>query len=499
MLVIIDSNGAIVNAEVFESGEALASAGKQLKKAMRAPMQGPPREPDSVRASTAELVAALQKAHPKIPITQGHTPELDTVMEAMFEDFGRLLDITHADNPASKKAIKGFIDAASRVYREAPWETIDDESTLIHVTCDALNIHDAVLVVIGQMGEARGLILFASSEDFQAFGPAADSGEFPRASYIGMHFEEHDQMPAMRDEARKNGWDALFSEAVAWIGFVNAEYEPEPPGDLQYAQIEATARAFCELLHMDEFWDYMQGESDKPASMMAEVKTSKGKVGVTMEGPFLAEDSAPVFESAKEIRELFAELVEFEVDMDPEVLQSAHDGLLDFFERTTDGASDARSTCLLAMDFAVAYFNKTILDLKPAELEEILFEIFPRKVMMPASQAAATVHDLRTLYRFFDEELKLEQAEACLGLLDKTAVSRLEESLANPGNFGMAKSLFSGEDWPPMTESGVNDFGVPLDSHPASSSARHRAPTPQQKKKRKDKRKAARKSRKKNR
>jgi hypothetical protein len=75
------------------------------------------------------------------------------------------------------------------------------------------------------------------------------------------------------------------------------------------------------------------------------------------------------------------------------------------------------------------------------DFEEVLFELFPRKVAVEPEAAAEIVDELRAFWTFLERAYSLPNAPALLKLLDSRAAVRLERALANPANFGMAKSI----------------------------------------------------------
>jgi len=78
----------------------------------------------------------------------------------------------------------------------------------------------------------------------------------------------------------------------------------------------------------------------------------------------------------------------------------------------------------------------------PADVREVVFELIPRKVSVPASEARAIIDELRAFYAFLKRAFALPQADACLRVLGGRAVQQLERELSDPSNFGMAKSFF---------------------------------------------------------
>lgn len=77
------------------------------------------------------------------------------------------------------------------------------------------------------------------------------------------------------------------------------------------------------------------------------------------------------------------------------------------------------------LDAAVDVTGLTAVQLAPADLRELLNEIFPVELYYEAGDPAQIVADLRTLYAFLDREYALPNAAACLAALDDAAVARL--------------------------------------------------------------------------
>jgi hypothetical protein len=76
------------------------------------------------------------------------------------------------------------------------------------------------------------------------------------------------------------------------------------------------------------------------------------------------------------------------------------------------------------------------------DMREILFELIPRKISALAKQAPEVIRELQVFWKFLQREFQLENAEACLSVLnDEGAVDTLREEMSNPDNFGMAKSF----------------------------------------------------------
>ncbi|HLZ62629.1 MAG TPA: hypothetical protein VKR06_37260 [Ktedonosporobacter sp.] len=95
----------------------------------------------------------------------------------------------------------------------------------------------------------------------------------------------------------------------------------------------------------------------------------------------------------------------------------------------------------MMMDFGMNYLSLTPPHMSPDDLREVLFDLVPRKVSTSADDAEEIVRELRAFWSFLQREFHLENAEACLKLLDERAVRELKKQLGNPANFGIAKSF----------------------------------------------------------
>ncbi|WP_043638605.1 hypothetical protein [Nonomuraea candida] len=104
-------------------------------------------------------------------------------------------------------------------------------------------------------------------------------------------------------------------------------------------------------------------------------------------------------------------------------------------------ADEVRLLC----DYASDYLNVNELrDFTPETFDELLLSIYPRKVIAPPESAAETVAAARTLVAYLDQagQVSAGTAARMRERLDDIAL-RMPEALADPANFGMAKSLFS--------------------------------------------------------
>jgi hypothetical protein len=78
------------------------------------------------------------------------------------------------------------------------------------------------------------------------------------------------------------------------------------------------------------------------------------------------------------------------------------------------------------------------------DLEEVLYELFPAKVLVPASEAPQIIKDLLAFWKFLQREFNLPNAEAFIQYLSEDkAAKRLEAALSDSSKFGITKSIMT--------------------------------------------------------
>ncbi len=116
---------------------------------------------------------------------------------------------------------------------------------------------------------------------------------------------------------------------------------------------------------------------------------------------------------------------------------------------------------VLYLEYAASNVGETVGTMTLGCSNEVLFDIFPRKVTMDASEASTVICEIRAFWRFIDRTRNLPVAAKIVAELDEDAETELEELLGDESNFGMAKSIFAmgkkhGFDM--TSESGMNQF-----------------------------------------
>lgn len=95
----------------------------------------------------------------------------------------------------------------------------------------------------------------------------------------------------------------------------------------------------------------------------------------------------------------------------------------------------------MMMEYAFNYLGTSIPKMSLADFNEVVFDLFPRKVSTPAESAPAIIAELQAFWSFLHRQYGLANARRILDSLTEDAARRLEQKLADPRNFGMAKSF----------------------------------------------------------
>jgi hypothetical protein len=344
-----------------------------------------------------------------------------------------------AADGVTPEQVAGFFRAAARLYRAAPWTRIASDEDLLAVDIETWSVRGRVVSIIGGLGEATGFIVFQNRADFERFlaetEHARRTGAPPELpAYLSLNFKPVADVPAaLRREAAKHGWElggqGAFPIVLAARGLV-----ADPPSPQQLALLEALANAIAELISAD-------------AGALADERGLDRTLGVTANGQHVPvrlsmmappRPTAPVpgtFDPRAEQRDDDGMIdedwaVEFEGELLARFAASAE----------ASGLPDAGWTGMV-LEYGRNHLGAMVGRIGAADLRELLFEIVPRKVSCEPECAAAIVTELRAFWTWAQREFQLETAEECLAVLRPGAEITLRRELANPANFGMAKSM----------------------------------------------------------
>jgi len=250
MLLWLNAEGLVLGHAVGRPGELLDGACESLRNAIEHPLVGPPQSPQRVRVASPAIAEALRAGYPGIEVICAPTPECDAVFQAMRESMDSESDEeqSYLSPGVDPEAVAAFFRAAATLYRAKPWKIVPSDQSLISVTIAQLGLTDAVLSVIGQMGQSLGFVLFSGIDDYQTFIAASDAieqGLEPTLPpHLALNFERKAELnPGLRNEIAEFGWDVASARAYPWLVPVDADLlvRPLTANDLTTAEVVALA------------------------------------------------------------------------------------------------------------------------------------------------------------------------------------------------------------------------------------------------------------------
>jgi hypothetical protein len=122
------------------------------------------------------------------------------------------------------------------------------------------------------------------------------------------------------------------------------------------------------------------------------------------------------------------------------------DGLMEEFSNSAEAQPIMEqygdvSWAAMMMEYAFRYLGVNMPKMSPVDFNEVVFELFPRKVSVEAEAAPQVVAELRAFWSFLHRQYGLANAKQILDTLTDDVAGRLRKELSDPANFGMAKSF----------------------------------------------------------
>lgn len=446
--------GPVLGMAVGRPGEGDARLIEAFETASRKPVVGPPHLPARVRVASPEQAEVLRKHLPaSIEVTCAPTPEIDEVMRSMRDHFQSREDeddgASYLDNGVAPEQMASFFRAAARLFRTSPWDAIPDDTSVLSVSCKALDLDRATLSIIGQLGESLGFLIFRSFSDFEQFIDEAEQaqGQFggrpPRLpAHFALNYEPATEIhPDLRKEASKHRWEVASPRAYPWMVSIDTDLVGRPPTSKEVTRTEAIVLALTELISSEpllkEAWT-----RKKHIERTFSVKTHEGPFEVTLRAPHEAHEDTLTPAQAGDQGPL-VDIRDEEGAIDEEWFEQHKDTLLSGFEESPESAHfEEIGWCELVMDFGREFLDVTVAGMTPRHLEELLFEVIPRRLSAGPEIAPEMVAELRAFFAYLKRAHGLENMDACLRVLGEGAAKKLATEMADPRNFGMAKAFF---------------------------------------------------------
>jgi len=338
-------------------------------------------------------------------------------MRAFMKEGGGDQTPTYFTHGIDAEANASFFRAAARLHRAAPWKVVPDDTSAVSVTIEALGVKNAVVSVIGQLGESFAVILFSSPEDFETHlaiaGEVAESGSLPEkvSPNVALNFDRGaDLEPELRKEIAANNWEVAGPNDYPSLVAMDADVVGRPPTSQEQTTMEAIALALA---------TWIESESALGKAWDDDVGLARTFTVTTHAGPF---EVALAVVPHDDGDDLFAQFL-----ASPEATTLA----------------EPPHWANLVLDFAENHLGLQADEMRRTDLEEILYDLIPSKVSCDPGEGAAIVAELRAFWTFA-ARLGMPHAKECLRVLDRDAAKTLDRELANPANFGMATSILMG-------------------------------------------------------
>lgn len=436
--LLVTAGRFVLGVHVDRPGVLLEYAADAFRATMRSPMVGPPTTPRSVRAWPAALADALRAALPDtVSVTCAPVPELDEVARAMSQlqpEAEAQLE-TLPPPGISTEAFAELCAAAARLYRARPWAEVPMDTAVITVSCPEVGLQDAVVSVIGKLGENFGFLLFDSYDDFDGYLEYAADRSLPLPAHTVLNYERKKDVPKwVHDELRRLGCEVAGRDATPWLGALGPGLTDRLPGLADYERATAVASALASFVDevgpLDRWW--VRNEKAERT-----FQTPQGAVTVSIpfgwvearDGDFDLNES-PFDRSG---------------DFDEGAAEEHLEALLERFARSPEAAGlpSPPRYAQLVVDLALRELGVPVAQLVPHHLRDLLFEVIPARVSVDASIAEPMVRELRAFFGFLHRQFGLRSAALCLQrALGPGVDARVRERLADSGAYGVAKSFF---------------------------------------------------------
>ena len=233
----------------------------------------------------------------------------------------------------------------------------------------------------------------------------------------------------MLAEVARHRWELANAAAYPVISAIDQDATGRNPTRSEMLRIEAIAMSLADIVreYRSELGDAFDGGSK--LVLRKQLTTSSGEVELEIAAPHPGQ---PVTKA----------LLDDDGELDDDRVEIYRAEILGRFEASPEAQAEPEAHwATLLVDYATSYFGTTVESLSAADLHELVFEIFPRKVSVEPEAAPAIVAGLRAFLAFLQREHPDRHARSRLAVLQGSASQRLARLLADPSNFGPAKSF----------------------------------------------------------
>jgi hypothetical protein len=142
------------------------------------------------------------------------------------------------------------------------------------------------------------------------------------------------------------------------------------------------------------------------------------------------------------------------------------DGLMQEFAASPEGkalydAGEDLHGVAFMLEYSLGYLGLTPPKMTLRDFNEVVFQLIPKKVSTPAESGPGFIREIKGFWEFAQRQYGLRNAAPILATLGEKAMERLRQALADPANFGMAKSfIMAGQEagYDMTTQKGMEEF-----------------------------------------
>lgn len=436
--------GKLLGQEPGRKGELLAKAGPLLREALKQL----PFLPGVLRVASSELAAALRpEISTRIELVNQPTPDLDAIAQEIAEaedDF-----VSYLGAGADEAAVAEFFRAAARLYRAQPWKAISSDD-LIGVSIEQLSIADEAIVVIGPSRNTKGGWILASDpeelDDYVEALEREEAGEevtFPPIEMM-VYEPRADLVPELAEEIATHRWEVAGPKAFPSIAALSPDGGLEPPEEQDFTLGTLISLALAGLVEKGSALKKALAGHAPPLVHETEIEHDGERIKVVLTAPYLDEETLVERPDHPLLGALYD--LEGEEEIDHEERQQLQKQLFEQFAASDPGQGRTPLEHVpMLLEIAATDFGVTAASLVDAVLEDLLFEVFPRRVVMAPDSAAALIEESKAFFQFLADDCEHEYSQACVELLEaENFVADFQAALGDPGKFGIGKLALAG-------------------------------------------------------
>jgi len=315
-----------------------------------------------------------------------------------------------------------FFEALAAMYRANPWRVLSKDESVFTLSIPKLGFDECVVSVIGSTSGPKGFTVFENVKDYQrVLKDAADDQRESVPDHLALTFASKADTPTDIVQAFKENDLELASDEAYPLMYAVAAGKGRL---LEPRELELLAACAFVLSQVHIFIGPLRKThlADKVFKCDFPIDGSQPLLAVVTFEPKSFE--AYVWRRLSEQDAFYA--------LSEENRQRFGRKLLELFAASPEAAGIYNgSYCVLVMDIAAQFFERTIITISGADLRKLVFDVIPAKVVMPATEANSLVGELLAFFAFVERRFGFKNADVRRRVLGQKAVPTLEKKLSS--------------------------------------------------------------------